>query len=173
MTDVWQILAMILPAALVLFGMYVVIKGFADRELGKMSLDYKKQAMEQTLPLRLQAYERMTLYLDRLSLENLLTRLLEPGLSAEAYALRLKIEIKQELDHNVAQQIYVTEATWEAIREAKRGVESLIDQALQAEDKPAEATTLGKKILSLAMEANFDKPAQAMAQLKKDVKQLF
>jgi hypothetical protein len=173
MSEFLQIIGYILPAALVTYAMYLMVRTFVAKELQKLRLEQKKLAIEKTLPLRLQAYERMALYVERLSLENLLPRLLEPGMQAEQFARKIKREIKDELMHNVAQQIYVNEATWQAILEAKRGVDALVDAALQSENSPVEAPAFGQLVLKLAMEQAFDKPVTAMQALKKEVQELF
>jgi hypothetical protein len=173
MNEFLQIIGYILPAALVTYAMYLMVRTFVAKELQKTRLDQKQAALEKTLPLRLQAYERLALYLDRLSLENLLPRLLEPGMQAEAYVRKIKREIKDELVHNAAQQIYVSEATWQAIVQAKQAVDTLVDQASQTENKPSDATGFGQLIFKLAMEQDFDAPSRAMQALKKEVQELF
>ena len=69
-----------------------------------------------TKPLRLQAYERLVLLAERIALPNLISRISQPGLSARDMQFLLIESIKQEYEYNASQQIYVSEAAWDAVR---------------------------------------------------------
>src|SRR6266498_644114 len=93
-----------------------------------------------TKPLRLQAYERLVLLAERVALPNLISRLSQPGLSAREMQFLLLESIKQEYEYNASQQIYVSEAAWDAVR-------SLRDQSLLminsvAKSLPADAAAI-------------------------------
>src|SRR5688500_3358630 len=72
-----------------------------------------------TIQLKLQAYERLVLLADRIALPNLISRVHQPGLSSREMQLLLTQTIRQEFEHNVTQQIYVTAEAWDAIRNLK------------------------------------------------------
>jgi len=100
-----------------------------------------------TKPLRLQAYERLVLLAERIALPNLISRLSQPGLSAREMQYLLIESVKQEYEYNASQQIYVSEAAWDAVR-------SLRDQNLLminsiAKTLPADATAgeLNKRLM--------------------------
>jgi hypothetical protein len=78
-----------------------------------------REAQKQALPLRLQAYERMALFLERIAPGNLLVRVKPSGSEKEDYASLLIKSIEQEFEHNLAQQIYISEACWNVIKASK------------------------------------------------------
>jgi hypothetical protein len=105
-----------------------------------------------TKPLRLQAYERLVLLAERIALPNLISRLSQPGLSAREMQFLLLESIKQEYEYNASQQIYVSEAAWDAVR-------SLRDQSLLmintiAKSLPVDATApeLNRQLMEALMQ---------------------
>lgn len=92
----------------------------------------KKENTNLTLPLRLQAAERMILYLERIKPQNLLTRLDSTNLNPLELQSLVLSEIKKELDHNLAQQLYLSSATWQKIVLASNTTSAAIIQGLNA-----------------------------------------
>src|SRR5689334_11154230 len=72
-----------------------------------------------TYQLQLQAYERLILLTERIALNNLISRVNQPGLNAREMQAILTQSIKQEFEYNVTQQIYVTPEAWDAVRNLK------------------------------------------------------
>src|ERR671938_29795 len=86
------------------------------KEKKSLSRPVEKPDSKTTLPLKLQAYERLVLLADRIALPNLISRVNDTGMSAKEMQVILTQTIKQEFEHNVTQQIYVSQEAWEAIR---------------------------------------------------------
>ncbi len=78
--------------------------------------------------MKLQAYERLILLADRIALPNLISRSNQPGLSAREMQNLLVQTIRQEFDHNITQQIYVSPEAWDAIRNLKEQNMLIINQ---------------------------------------------
>ncbi len=95
----------ILPAALVLYAMYLTMRSMVVKELRAKAIDLKVENDKTILPLRLQAYERMCLYLERISPGHLLPTLNEPGLTARNFQNKLVRQNREENSHNLSQQI--------------------------------------------------------------------
>jgi hypothetical protein len=104
-------------------------------------------------PLQLQAYERMMLLVDRIALPNLISRTSQAGLSARDMQALLTMQIRQEFEYNVTQQIYVSQESWEAVRNLKDQNILIINQI--ASFLPAEATgqDLSRSILEMLMQS--------------------
>lgn len=168
-----ELLKLIIPAAAVLYGMYLVVQGFLNRELASRQIDIRGKSVETILPLRLQAYERICLLLERLSPQNLLLRVGNAGLSARDYQRVLLDEIRNEFNHNVAQQVYISEAVWVLVKNSKEDLVVLINEA--ATSLPAEATglDLAKRVFELTMDKQVDPVGHALSELKKEIQQLF
>jgi hypothetical protein len=105
-----------------------------------------------TQPLQLQAYERLMLLVDRIALPNLISRTASTGLSARDMQLLLTQQIRQEFEYNVTQQIYVTQESWEAVRNLKDQNLLIINQI--STFLPAESTgqDLSRAILEMLMQ---------------------
>ena len=73
---------LLIPAGAVLYGMYLVVKSFVQKELDKAEIEVKSNNAEVILPLRLQAYERISLFLERISPNNLVIRIRDNSFSA-------------------------------------------------------------------------------------------
>jgi len=168
-----ELLKLIIPAAAILYGMYLVVQGFLNRDLASRQFDVRGKSIDTILPLRLQAYERICLLLERLSPQNLLLRVSHGGLSARDYQRILLEEIRNEFNHNVAQQLYMSEAVWVLVKNSKEDLVVLINEAATA--LPAEATglDLAKRVFELTMEKQVDPVGHALSELKKEIQQLF
>lgn len=106
----------------------------------KKELTEKKDNEPETLKLRLQAYERITLLAERISLQNLLSRINNSGLSCRQMQISLIDSIKQEYDYNMSQQIYVSPEVWRAVNNLKEQNIYVVNQL--ASSLPAQATAM-------------------------------
>src|SRR5690554_6495674 len=104
--------AYLLPAIVVGIIAYYFFKGHTANEEGRRRYLIQKEAQKQILPLRLQAYERITLYLERIDPTKLLIRIKPFSDSKDDYENLLIRTIEQEYDHILTQQIYVSPECW-------------------------------------------------------------
>ena len=102
--------------------------------------------------LQLQAYERLILLSERISLTNLVNRVSGAGLSAKEMQTLLTENIKQEFDHNVTQQIYVSAEAWDAVKNLKEQNIFIVNQVASFLPKDATAFDLNKHIIEMIME---------------------
>ena len=101
--------------------------------------------------LRLQAYERLVLLAERISLPNLISRLNQPGIPATDMKIILTENIKQEFEYNSTQQLYVSPVSWDAVRNLKEQNIMIINQVAATMPVDASASDLNKKILEITM----------------------
>lgn len=101
--------------------------------------------------LQLQAYERLTLLVDRIALPNLITRVNQPGISAKEMQLLLTRTLKEEFDYNITQQIYVSAEAWKAIKNLKEQNTLVINQFANALPANASGLDLNKVLLEYLM----------------------
>ena len=101
----------------------------------------------ETLKLRLQAYERLTLLAERISLQNLLSRVPNVGLSSRQMQNSLVDAIKQEYDYNVSQQVYVSPELWRAVNNLKEQNIYVVNQLASTMPFQASAMDLNKQII--------------------------
>lgn len=132
-----------------------------------------KSTDRSVLPLQLQAYERLVLLVERINLQNLISRVFQQGLTATDMQIGLIQTVKAEFDHNVAQQIYVSPVAWEAVKTLKEQTITIINQVASQLPENATAMDLNKQILEIFMQAE-SSPSELTSQiLNAEAKQLF
>lgn len=159
----------LLPAALVLYAMYLGVKVMVARELTKKELEIRQKSIEITLPVRLQGYERMILFLERITPNNLVVRVNQPDLSARELHQILLREIRDEYNHNVSQQVYMSIEVWEEVKTAKEDLITAINAAANGLSDEASSLDLAKKLLEYMMEKNVDPIDHAIKSLKAEI----
>ncbi len=163
----------LIPASVVLYGIYLTVKSFINRDIELKKLEVRSRSIETVLPNRLQAYERMCLFLERMSPPNLLLRLNNPIYSARELHKILLDEIRNEYNHNASQQIYMSEEVWSMIKSAKEDLTILINEASSALGPEATGLDLSRKIFELTLEKNVEPISHALTELKKEIQQTF
>ncbi|HEY9123758.1 MAG TPA: hypothetical protein PK252_08955 [Bacteroidales bacterium] len=128
---------------------------------------------EMMMPLRLQAYERLILFLERISIDMLLTRHSRSGITSRQLHTELLSSIRKEFEHNISQQLYVSAKAWEMIKNARAEIVKIINLAAESTDPKAPGIDLSKKILEDI--SNIDKlPLQkAIDYIKQEAKEIF
>ena len=123
-----EIAAYTLPALITGAVAFGLLHKFFRNEENKRKFELLRENQQQGLPIRLQAYERVVLFLERINPINLMMRVEPNGLDAPNYATFLIHNIQTEYEHNIAQQIYVTQDCWEIIMKAKNSIITQIRQ---------------------------------------------
>lgn len=110
------------------------------------------KAADSTRQLQLQAYERLILLVDRIALPNLISRVNQPGMSARDMQVILTQNIRQEFEHNVTQQIYVSAEAWEAVRNLKDQNLLIVNQVSSFLPAEASGQDLNRSILDMLIQ---------------------
>ncbi|MBL7865033.1 MAG: hypothetical protein JNK10_09170 [Cyclobacteriaceae bacterium] len=163
----------LLPASIVLYAVYLTVKSFINKEIELKRLEVRSRSIETILPNRLQAYERICLFLERMSPPNLLLRLNNPIYSAKELHKILLDEIRNEYNHNVSQQIYMSEDVWNMVRNAKEDLTIMINEASSGMGPEATGLDLSRKIFELTLEKQVEPISHALSELKKEIQQTF
>ena len=141
-----EIAAYTLPALITGGVAYVMMQKFYNSEDSKRKFELIRENQKLALPIRLQAYERMVLLLERINPSQLLLRIAPPSTSKQDYATLLAHQIQTEFEHNLTQQIYVTAETWNMILKAKNSTVQMIRKNAIREDI-ADANKLREAIM--------------------------
>ncbi|MCE7863713.1 MAG: hypothetical protein DYG99_09245 [Bacteroidetes bacterium CHB5] len=173
MEAVIEFVKILVPAALVLYAVYLTVRSFIIKEIELRKLEIRTRSIETILPARLQAYERMTLFLERIAPQNLLIRLNNPGFTAREFQRVLLDEIRNEYNHNVSQQVYMSEEVWNQVRNAKEDLVLTINDAASALSAEATSMELSKKIFEAVMAKQVDLIGLALSELRKEIQQTF
>ncbi len=151
----------------------VMLNSVADKFLEKQRTDNRSKNVEITLPLRLQAYERMCLFLERITPNNLLLRTAPMATSALELQQIVLHEIREEYNHNVAQQLYISTHAWEQIVNAMNETVAVVNQAAAEVNAEAPAPDLAKKIFSHVIEKEIQPSTHALKVLKEEIRNVF
>ncbi|MBL7834087.1 MAG: hypothetical protein JNK18_09035 [Cyclobacteriaceae bacterium] len=163
----------LLPALLVLYAAYLLIRSFLAKEIELKKLEIRGRSIETVLPLRLQAYERMCLFLERISPQNMLVRLNVGLIPFKEFQQMLLNEIRNEYNHNVSQQVFMTEGVWENIKNAKEDLVLTINDAASEMTPDSSSLDLSKKIFERYINKPIDPVAHALTELKREIQITF
>ncbi len=173
MVHLLDIIKYTLPALVVFLTAYLILKKYIDKENSQLKHELKLKNREQILPLRIQAYERLGLLLERMAMDNLLMRVNKPDYTVNRLQSEMIAAIRGEFDHNLTQQIYVSQQLWELIRGAKENSIRIINETAAGLDKDSPAIYLSKALLDHVMKEEATLPATALGVLKKEIDDRF
>lgn len=168
------VLAMLAAVAITGYIYYLLTKRFFDNQqklqMLQMRIDEHREAVKLITPIRLQAYERMALYLERISPDSLVLRCYQPGMDAKTLQGVMTKAIRDEWEHNLSQQVYVSSEAWKRIRDAKDEMTGVINSAAITIPTDADPTRLATAIFSTA--AAQHPTSAALEFLKKEMHEL-
>ena len=170
-TQILSYVAYLLPAIVVGVIAYYFFKGHTANEEGRRRYLIQKEAQNKILPMRLQAYERVTLFLERIDPNKLLIRIKPFSDEVDQYEALLIKNIEQEFEHNLTQQIYLTSECWNLVNAAKNATIHIIRQGAMHE-KQNSADHMREWLLRNFME-EVTPSQKALIYLKKEVSELY
>ena len=169
-TQIFDFLYALLPAIIVGLVSFYFFSSYSKNEENRRRFLLLREKQKTALPIRLQAYERLALFLERISPGKILFRVKATSEDPEMYATLLIANIEQEFEHNLAQQIYVTNECWDYIKTSKNATISIFRKAL-AKEEVSTADDLREVILKSLMD-NQPPTDAALSYIKKEVKNL-
>lgn len=173
-TDWLEILKYILPSLVVFLTAYYVISAFLKSERDKAELQSRIGNKQDILPLRLQAYERLAVFLERITPSSLIPRVIQQSMTAKRLQQSLIQNIRMEYEHNLSQQIYVSTRIWGMVSLVKDEMIRDINILGASVPENASAKDLSKRILEYYLESDEAVPAQsALEAIKAEVKKLY
>lgn len=154
---------------------YLLVKRYFDNQqkerLLQMKIDERRETLKVVTPIRLQAYERMALFLERISPDSLVLRCYQPGMDLKLLQGVMTKNIRDEWEHNLSQQVYLSEETWARVREAKDEMINLVNSSAVSLPDENDPTRLAASIFASA--AQHLPTYQALDALHKDINELF
>jgi len=170
--------------AVVLISVYMMLNYFskqnekqfdflkANQDLTRLKLENerKKEREKVLIPLRLQALERMVLFLERINPPNLLTREMKAGISVGLLQSILLKSLREEYEHNMSQQLYLSETAWDLIKTAKEKVVQLVNTSSAKLKSDAGGVMLANEMLTNGFKSENDPIDKAMNAIKEEIK---
>lgn len=163
----FELLHIILPSLLIAWVVSLMLK----RQNETQALWIEKQVKQEKTPsinIRLKAYERLTLFAERISPEKLIQRQLTQQMTCSQLQMKLLQNIRQEYEHNLAQQLYVSDEAWKAISMAKESIIQLINASMTQVKAEESALNLSSLIIETYHNAETTPTEVALSQLKKE-----
>ncbi len=134
MNELFEITKYLLPLIVFLIALMILLNHFAKKEKLNLRYDVIKANNKLITPVRLQAYERIILFLERIRPDALALRLTKPGISSKKMQLLMLSAVRDEFNHNLSQQLYITDETWAAVIYAKEQITRLINFSISKID---------------------------------------
>lgn len=173
MEYVLELLKVTIPAIVVFLTAYFILKSFLDNQEKRKWMNLKINLKHTTLPIRLQAYERVILLLERLSPNNLIHRVKKSGMTAADMQAALLAEIRQEYNHNLSQQLYISEDGWALVQNAKEEMIKTVNLCYAQVNPDDQALELSRAIFNAVMKNETMPTDRAIKYLKQEARQLF
>jgi hypothetical protein len=164
-----QALLFIVPIIIVFVGIYMMMKKLIESFQKKWLLDYRKEAQKTVTPIKFQAYERIVLFLERISLDNLVMRVYKGGMTQNQLHQELLKAIRTEYEHNLSQQVYVSTPAWRMVQSVKEETIKIVNTAASALPENASGVEMSQLILKLISGMKQSPSRTAIDYLKKEI----
>jgi hypothetical protein len=169
----FELLKIVLPSIILAFITWYMVGKFIGNAENTRKSEVLLKNHEITIPLRFQAYERIALFLERISLDSLLMRINQSGMTSRQLHTEILASIRNEYEHNLSQQVYISVKAWEMVKNARAQMIKIINTAAEKTNPTLPSIELSKKILEIM--SDYDKaPTQiALNYLKQEIQELF
>jgi hypothetical protein len=167
-----DILKITIPALLVFFTAWVLMRNMIRNSQDKRRQELIMQNSRTVTPIKLQAYERIVLFLERISLESLLVRVSSSDMTSSQLHSALLSTIRSEFEHNLSQQIYMSPQAWEVVRNARSNTIKIINS--EAEKMPGNipGLALSKQLLEKIIQLEKEPTRAAIEYIKSEVSRM-
>lgn len=165
-----EILLVVLPSVFLILVLLLLFKNYLNQQFEFAKV---KSQQEIIYPLKLQAYERLTLFLERIKPQNLLLRVNYENISSQEFHSQLLSEISSELNHNIAQQIYIYPATWDAIILSVNNLKIELNRILSENKFSNSAKESARFILQNQDSKSLETIDATLMLLKRDIQNIF
>ncbi len=173
MEPIWDLIKIIIPAEIVLHAMFLVVKTMLQKQNEAKIIEIKAKNKEIVLPIRLQAYERMSLFLERISPDQIIKRIQKNDMNVAELQYMLLNEIREEFNHNLSQQVYMSDEAWKIIKNAKEELIMVVNQSAKGLDPEAKSIELVKKIYEDTLDKKVDTIEYGLSFLKNEIQREF
>lgn len=171
--DLIDLIVLLLGIFGALMAFYQFIKSDIQQFLTLKKSELNKESRAALLPLRLQAHERLILFIERINPANLLVRLHQQGIGIKELQNLIINDVKSEFQHNITQQLYIDTTSWNVVRKLKEDTIAMINNAVQGLPETSTGVDLSKKVLQHMSTISENPYDLTIDHLKKDIQRLF
>ncbi len=169
METFYDILKITIPALLVMLTAWFLLRSLMKNDQDKRRQELILQTSRTVTPIKLQAYERIVLFLERISLESMLVRISSPGMSASQLHSALVTTIRSEFEHNLSQQIYMSPQAWEVVRNARSSMIKIINSEIEKMPEKATGMEFSRRLLETVMGLDKEPTRAAIEYIKAEI----
>lgn len=173
MSEFIKLLALLIPVIILVIAGWIFINYYLKTEKEKLIVRIGLKNKELITPVRLQAYERMVLLLERMEPSKIVLRNVTLGQNASQLQQNLINNIKDEFDHNLSQQLYISSEAWELIKNAHESIIASINEAAGKVTADAPSTDLAQQIFETEAGSAASEKDKALEFLKNEARMLF
>lgn len=167
------ILVALLPSIVVFLTAFYTLRQFMGARTAERMAEVRKEDHRHILPLRLQAYERLALFAERIAPGALLLRVHKASMNSRMFHAELVATIREEFEHNVTQQIYVSDKAWAKVKQAKEETIRLINMSYEQTGDTPSGTELSRHIFENMARLTHTPSQECLVVIKEDVRRLF
>ena len=165
----FDILKITIPSLIVFLTAWILLRNMIRNDQDKRMQEIIMQNSRTIVPIRLQAYERIVLFLERTSIESLLVRTNTPGMTAGQLHSALLGTIRSEFEHNLSQQIYMSQKAWEVVKNARSNTTKIINTEFEKAPNTISALEFSKQLLEKVMEIEKEPNSTAIEYIKNEI----
>lgn len=169
-----EIIKILIPTLIVFLTSIFTIKYFLEDDQKKRRMEMRMLNQKTITPIRLQAYERLVIFLERIAPESMLMRLSLKNKNVAMIQLELVRLIRAEYEHNLSQQVYISSKAWEVIKTSKESTIKLINTTALKMKPSDPAQKFSTVLLESLMEKDQITPSKvALSFIKNEIQQIF
>lgn len=163
-----EVLKLTIPALIVFLTAYYILKTYLENQYRLKMAEIKQGQIQTTLPLKLQAYERLSMLCERIAIPNLLLRIRKDGMTAGELQVALLLAIQQEYEHNITQQVYVSGQLWEIIKMARDEAVNVVALVAEKVGPRADGKELAQALFNIVNQREAMAVEKALMAIKKE-----
>ncbi len=160
MVTILEILKYTIPALIVMLTAYFLVKDFLNNDYKRKQLAVFDNNQKISLPLRVQAYERLAIFMERITPQSMIGRLYSSSMTAQDLQIVLVQNIRAEFEHNLSQQVYVSREVWETVKSVKEQEIAMVNQMGSMLPVGAPAAELTQRMLDYVLTSEQELPTQ-------------
>jgi hypothetical protein len=168
-----DIFKIVIPAFIVMMTAYLLFDKMLVNEDKRRKAELLKKHHSVVTPIRLRAYERLALLLERTHPSAMMLQVIQPGMSCIDAQSKLLNYVRAEFDHNVSQQIYVSDEVWDAVKTVHDNMIKLINTTAMHFQPDEPATKMAEVLIRMYSELDENPTSVALGVLKAETHQLF
>lgn len=165
MQTVLELLKYTVPALIVLISCYLIVQKFLVSQTQRKQLALLRDTQDTTVKLRLQAYERLVIFIERIQPRSLVPRIYMNGMTVRDLQQAMVYNIQTEFEHNLSQQIYVSSHVWDTVRNVKEQELNMVHQMAQQMSPDAPAKDLNMRIMDYVLSQEEEMPTTVALQI--------